>query len=110
MPGDVNRGPILNNDALERIHKRKTNLFKELITELRVGNPEILEELALERMMPGLGRSPHGCSDTGVAPVLHRCLIIILSCCIIGGLPNLFTRRKTGINDYATTTKTVHDD
>jgi hypothetical protein len=89
MPGDVNRGPILNNDALERSHKRKTNFFKELITELRVGNRDIFEELALERMMLGLGRSPHGYSDTGVAPVLHRRLIIILSCCIIGGLPNL---------------------
>jgi hypothetical protein len=89
MPGDVKRGPILNNDALERIHKRKTNLLKELITELRVGNQEILEELALESMMPGLGRGPHGCSDTGVGPLLHRCLIIILSCRIIRGLPNL---------------------
>jgi hypothetical protein len=89
MPGDVNRGPILNNDALERSHKRKTNLFKELITELWVGNREILEELALERMMPGLGGSLHGYSDTGVGPVLHRCLIIILSRCIIGSLPNL---------------------
>jgi hypothetical protein len=89
MPGDVKRGPILNNDALERSLKRKTNLFKELITELRVGNREILEELALERMMLGLGRSPHGCSDIGVAPVLHRYLIIILSCRIIGGLSNL---------------------
>jgi hypothetical protein len=89
MPGDVNRGPILNNDVLERSHKRKTNFFKELITELRVGNRDIFEELALERMMLGLGRSPHGYSDTGVAPVLHRRLIIILSCCIIGGLPNL---------------------
>jgi hypothetical protein len=89
MPRDVNRGLILNNDALERSLKRKTNLFKELITELWVGNREILEELALERMMLGLGRSPHGCSDTGVAPVFHRRLIIILSCCIIGGLPNL---------------------
>jgi hypothetical protein len=59
MPGDVNRGPILNNDALERSHKRKTNLFKELITELRIGNREILEELPLERMMPGLGHNPH---------------------------------------------------
>jgi hypothetical protein len=59
MPGDVKRGPILNNDALERSHKRKTNLFKELITKLRVGNREIFEELALERMMPGLGGSPH---------------------------------------------------
>jgi hypothetical protein len=58
MPGDVNRGPILNNDALERSHKRKINLFKELITELRVGNREILEELALERMMLGLRGSP----------------------------------------------------
>jgi hypothetical protein len=48
MPGDVKRGPILNNDALERNHKRKTNLFKELITELRIGNREILEELALK--------------------------------------------------------------
>jgi hypothetical protein len=56
MPGDVKRGPILNNDALERNHKRKTNLLKELITELRVGNREILEELALESMMPALGR------------------------------------------------------
>jgi hypothetical protein len=58
MPGDVKRGPILNNDALERSHKRKINLFKELITELRVGNREILEELALERMMLGLRGSP----------------------------------------------------
>jgi hypothetical protein len=89
MPGDIKRRPILNNDALERNHKRKTNLFKELITELWVGNPEILEELALEIMMPSLGRGPHGCSDTGVGHVLHRCLIIILSCRIIGGLPNL---------------------
>jgi hypothetical protein len=89
MPGDVKRGPVLNNDALERNHKRKTNLFKELITELWVGNREILEELALERMMLGLRGSPHGCSDTGVGPILHRCLIIILSCRIIGGLPNL---------------------
>jgi hypothetical protein len=89
MPGDVKRGPILNNDALERSHKRKTNLFKELITKLRVGNREILEELALERMMLDLGGSPHGCSDTGVGPVLHRCLIIILSRRIIGSLPNL---------------------
>jgi hypothetical protein len=89
MPGDVRRGSILNNDALERSHKRKSNLFKELITELRVGNREILEELALENMMPGLGRGPHGCNKTGVGPVLHRCLIIILSCRIIGGLPNL---------------------
>jgi hypothetical protein len=89
MPGDVNRRPILNNDVLQRSHKRKTNLFKELITGLRVGNQKILEELALERMMFGLGRNPHGCSDTGVAPVFYRCLIIILSYCIIGGLPNL---------------------
>jgi hypothetical protein len=89
MLGDVKRGPILNNDALERNHKRKTNLFKELITELWVGNQEILKELALESMMPGLGRGPHGISDTGVGPVLHRCLIIILFCRIIGGLPNL---------------------
>jgi hypothetical protein len=89
MPGDVKRGPILNNDALERSHKRKINLFKELITELQVGNREILEELAVERMMLGLGRSPHGCSDTSVAFVLHRCLIIILSCRIIGGLSKL---------------------
>jgi hypothetical protein len=88
-PGDVKRGPILNNDALERSHKRKTNLFKELITELWVGNREILEELALKNMMPSLDRGSHGCSDTGVGPILHRCLIIILSCRIIGGLPNL---------------------
>jgi hypothetical protein len=53
MPGDVNRGPILNEDVLQRSHKRKTNLFKELITELQVGNRKILEELALERMMLG---------------------------------------------------------
>jgi hypothetical protein len=89
MPGDVKSGPLLNNDALEMNHKRQTNLLKELITELRVGNREILEELALESMMPGLGRGPHGCSDTGVGPVLQRRLIIILSCRIIGGLPNL---------------------
>jgi hypothetical protein len=79
----------LKKEVLQKSHERKTNLFKELITELRVGNRKILEELALERMMPGLGRSPHGCSDTGVALVLLRCLIIILSFRIIGGLPNL---------------------
>jgi hypothetical protein len=89
MPGDVKGGPIFNHDALERNHERLTNLLKELITEFRVGNREILEELALESMMPGLGRGPHGCSDIGVGPVLQRCFIIILSCRIIGGLPNL---------------------
>jgi hypothetical protein len=48
MPGDVNRGPILNNDALERSHKRKTNLFKELITELQVGNRRYLKNWPLK--------------------------------------------------------------
>ena len=89
MLGDVNRGPILNEDVLQRSHKRKTNLFKELITKLRVGNRKIFEELALEIMMLGLGRSPHGCTNTSVALLLHRCLIIILSYYIIEGLFNL---------------------
>jgi hypothetical protein len=79
----------LNEDVLQRSHERKTNLFKELITELWIGNRKILKELALERMMLGLGCSPHGCSYTGVAPVFLRCLIIILSYRIIRGLPNL---------------------
>jgi hypothetical protein len=74
---------------LQRSHERKTNLFKELITKLRVGNRKILEELALEGMMLGLGYSPHGYSYTDVALVLLRHLIIILSCRIIRGLPNL---------------------
>ena len=76
-------------EVLQRSLERKTNLFKELITKLRVGNGKVLEELALETLMLELGCSPHGCSDCGVAPLVLRCFIIVLSCRIIGGLPNL---------------------
>ena len=76
-------------EVLQRSLERKTNLFKELITKLRVGNGKVLEELALETRMLDLGRSPHGCSDFGVAPLILISLIIVLSCRIIGGLPNL---------------------
>jgi hypothetical protein len=88
-PRDINIRLILNKEVLQRSHKRKTNLFKELITELRVGNRKIFEELAFEGMMLGLGCSLHGCSYTGITLVLLRCFIIILSCRIIRGLPNL---------------------
>ena len=50
----------MNKDVLQRSHERNANLFKELITELRVGNGKVLEELALETVMLDLGRSPHG--------------------------------------------------
>jgi hypothetical protein len=84
--------PILNEDALQRILKGRTDLLEKLITELRVDNGQILSELALEGLLLPHGSSLHDCSYSSVAPVLFRSLLIILPGRIIRGLGYLLLK------------------
>jgi hypothetical protein len=72
--------------------KGRTDLLEELLSKLWIGNGQILGELAFEGLLPGPGCSPHDCSDSGVAPVFFRSLLIILSNRIIRGLRYLLLK------------------
>jgi hypothetical protein len=74
----------LNEDALQRILKGRTDLLEKLIT--------ILSKLAFEGLLLGLGYMPHDCGYSGVVPVLFRSLLIILPSRIIRGLGYLLLK------------------
>jgi hypothetical protein len=82
----------LNEDALQRILKGRTDLLEKLITKLWVGIGQILSKLAFEGLLLGLGYMPHDCGYSGVVPVLFRSLLIILPSRIIRGLGYLLLK------------------
>ena len=66
-----------------------TNLLKELITKLWVGNSKMFCKLASEGLLLALGSSPHECSNISVTPIIYICLVIVLSGRLVSGLSNL---------------------
>jgi hypothetical protein len=72
--------------------KGRTDLLEELLSKLLIGNGQILGELASEGLLLAPGSNLHECSYSGIAPVFFRCLLIILSSCIIGGLRYLLLK------------------
>jgi hypothetical protein len=77
---------------LQKSRNGKTDLFKELISELRVDNGQILSKLAFEGLLLAPGCMSHDYSYSGVAPVLFRDFLIILPGCIIRGLGYLLLK------------------
>jgi hypothetical protein len=68
------------------------DLLEELISELWIGNRQIRCELAFEGLLLAPGCSPHDCSYSGVAPVVLRSILIILSGRIIRGFRYLLLK------------------
>jgi hypothetical protein len=83
---NVNHKPILNDFELPTFQLGCTNLLKELVTELWIGNSKMLCKLASKGLLHAPGSSLHDCSYSSVAPIFFSNLVIILSCRIINGL------------------------
>jgi hypothetical protein len=74
---------------LTRMKIRDTDLLKELISQLGVCKCSALGKLAFEGLMLGLGYNPHRSNHSRAAPLIIKCLLVILSGYFIRGLRSL---------------------